>query len=584
MLPDLSRRGIGLTEIAPLIDGAVPEVSRHEQQDGHWTWHLAQGGRLTLTLTACADLAKLRVALHDTDAAPLSVGLRFSSVTGVGSYLRNGYQSWDGSFFVKPGCLAGEGPATKSPAIGFAMTALLPSAADGAVVLGFDRHDRFQTRLRFGGTAEAMTIDTETLLDCTGATTGETLLLFEGDEVEQSLRRWSKLIADASPLPPRVPERRITGWCSWYSLYAAIDEATILEHLDAARTFRDTRQVALDVFQIDDGFTPEMGDWLEVKPQFPRGMAPLVADIAAAGFRPGLWIAPFMVGNRSRLFAHHPEWVVQDRCTGGPLVQMRFYGEFRWHKRSEEYYILDITHPDAEAYIRMVFRTWAREWGARYFKTDFMLFGAEHGPDRARWQRKDLSRMAIWRQMAGLIRDEIGEDALWLGCGCPLWASIGYVDAIRIGRDIGVEWHGEYSAESLLRDQLSRNHASQILWQADPDCILLRNQFHRLTDDEVTGLARFAGLTGGVLMTSDKLDALTADRADLFELLLNMPVTGCDFPKLGHESGLVRQIAHLAGGRSITHLFNVGDAPVIAEGVAIPPHASQLTDCAPSVA
>ena len=56
----------------------------------------------------------------------------------------------------------------------------------------------------------------------------------------------------------------------------------------------------LDIFQIDDGFTPEMGDWLDVKPQFPRGMAPLLADIAAAGFRPGLWIAPFLVGNRSR--------------------------------------------------------------------------------------------------------------------------------------------------------------------------------------------------------------------------------------------------------------------------------------------
>ena len=141
------------------------------------------------------------------------------------------------------------------------------------------------------------------------------------------------------------------------------------------------------VFQIDDGFTPEMGDWLEVKPQFPRGMKPLMEDIRSAGLLPGLWIAPFMVGNRSHLFHDHPDWVVKDRQTGKPLVQMHFYGEFRWHKRSEEYYILDTTHPDAFDYLRNVFHSWRYEWSCEYFKTDFMHFGSEHGPDRAAWHR-----------------------------------------------------------------------------------------------------------------------------------------------------------------------------------------------------
>ena len=84
--------------------------------------------------------------------------------------------------------------------------------------------------------------------------------------------------------------------------------------------------------------------------------------------------------------------VVRDRATGEPIAHMKFYGEFRWHKRSEEYYVLDITHPDAEAYIRKVFRTWRREWGAGYFKTDFMLFGSEYGPDRAVWHVRILER------------------------------------------------------------------------------------------------------------------------------------------------------------------------------------------------
>jgi alpha-galactosidase len=279
-----------------------------------------------------------------------------------------------------------------------------------------------------------------------------------------------------------------------------------------------------------------------------------------------------MVGNRSRLFRDHPDWVVRDCATGEPLAQMHFYGEFRWHKRSEEYYILDITHPEAEAYIRQVFRTWARDWGAGYFKTDFMLFGSEHGPDHAVWHQQGLSRIAIWRRMAALIREEIGE-ALWLGCGCPLWASVGYVDAVRIGRDVGVSWKGEYSAESLLRDQVSRNHAAGILWQGDPDCVLLRSRFHELTDTQVETLARFAGNAGGVLMTSDKLDELTPERAALFADLLRERVVACAYPKLGRLSDLLIQQARLADGTIRTHEINL--SPEMKDG--LPPFSSRVS-------
>ena len=241
-----------------------------------------------------------------------------------------------------------------------------------------------------------------------------------------------------------------------------------------------------------------------------------------------------MVGNRSRLYAEHPDWVVTDRASGKPIAPMTFYGEFRWHKRSEEYYVLDITHPAAEAYMRKVFRTWARDWGCGYFKTDFMYLRQRVRAARRRaGTSKGLSRIEIWMRMARLIREEIG-DALWLGCGGPIWAGIGLVDAVRIGRDIGVSWEGHYSAESLLRDQTSRNFGNGIFWQADPDCILLRERFHHLTDEQVRSLALFAGLAGGVLMTSDRLDEISDERARLFaDLARESRPQPCDFPQLG---------------------------------------------------
>lgn len=548
-------RGLTLEIVALLIDGAPTDAAMLDIADD-------------------AGAVRLTVRRDGLDPAerPQSIGLRVA-VRGADRYLRNGYQSWDGSWFVAPGTAQGDAPDAKSPTLGFAMTALLDTARNGALVLGFTRHDRFQSLLRFSG-PDPLVIDIETLTDGVahdGTITAEPLVLLAGDGVEAQLGRWSQAVAADSPRPPRVPERRITGWCSWYNHYAAIDEGRIRAEIASAAAFRDRWQVPLDVFLIDDGFTPEMGDWLDVKPQFPNGVAPLLAEAEAAGFIPGLWIAPFLVGNRSRLFADHPDWVVRDRATGGPLVHMRFYGEFRWHKRSEEYYVLDVTHPGAEAHIRSVFRTWRRDWGMRYVKTDFMNAGSEYGPEVAAWHEPGLSRIAIWQRMAALIREEIG-DALWLGCGCPLWASVGHVDAVRIGRDVGVLWRGEQSAESLLRDQLTRNHANRILWQSDPDCLLLRDRFHELSDGQVGFLARFAGMAGGVLMSSDTLADLPEARQRLFAELLSADIDRCAFPDLGRDGPVFRQIVRTRDGAETLIRYNGAGVP--AGGLA--PHEARI--------
>jgi alpha-galactosidase len=576
--------GIVLRSPLPLVDGELAPVIASEVGPQGLSWTL--GGRcagacMTLRIAQSAPGLRLDLALTGLSVPDIdSIGLRFDAVDGVERYLRNGYQSWDGSYLAIPGAPAADPHPGRAPDVGYGCTALLPRAGGGCLLLAFTRADRFQVRFRFAGDPAQLRLDAETLWDRVphhGTVSAEPLALYWAAALEEGLAAWSRQLAQATPTPPRLPGRRLTGWCSWYNLYAAIDEAVLREHLNAAAAFRDEHRVPLEIFQIDDGFTPEMGDWLEVKPQFPRGMAPLLREIRAAGFTPGLWIAPFMVGNRSRLFQEHPDWVVRDRRTGSALSHMAFYGEFRWHKRSEEYYILDITHPGAEAYIRRVLRTWRHDWGAGYFKTDFMLFGSEYGPDRAQWHTPGLSRIAIWRKMGRLIREEIGE-ALWLGCGCPLWASVGLVDAIRIGRDIGVSWKGDYSAESLLRDQVTRNHGNGILWQADPDCILLRSRFHELNDDQVRSLALFAGLAGGVLMTSDKLDELSPQRAALFAALLREPSLRAGFPQLtGHAaSGVIVQDAVRPDGSAVRNLFNTRATPAIFEDAQLSPYHSHL--------
>jgi alpha-galactosidase len=572
----LAAGGMHLSDLQPLVDGAPiacgsPTIAWLPRG---WTisWpilkgvgktfvlHIENGQREELTLAVCLEAVD---PMQRLDA----LGIRIGCASGVARYLRNGYTSWDGSYFIELESARETLDKGSAAFLGYAMTALV-AAEGGVLVCGFLRHDRFQSRVRFALEDAALSIDFETLLDrvpLSGLIAAESLILITGAQVEETLRGWANHVASAAPQAPRLPSR-IVGWCSWYNLYASITESVILEHLRAAIRFRNRYDAPLEVFQIDDGFTPEMGDWLEVKPQFPRGMAPLLAEIREAGFMPGLWIAPFMVGNRSKLYLNHPAWVVRDRTNGGPLSPLQFYGEFRWHKRSEEYYVLDVTHPDAADYIRKVFRVWRREWGCAYFKTDFMYFGAEYGPDRAIWHEEGLSRIEIWMRMARLIREEIGA-ALWLECGGPLWAPVGLIDAARIGRDVGVSWRGNQSAESLLRDQTSRNFGNGILWQADPDCVLLRSRFHHLSDGEVRSLLLFAGLSGGLLLTSDQFDEISEERRELFTALAGLPNTPCEFPRLGRAVLRHRMSAHSDGKACIA---TESSDPVIVQKTARP--------------
>ena len=138
----------------PLIDGEVPAHGAPIAEPG--TAALArstEADRSTLAIDAGRRCAPARLSRPQGLDRPLdSLGLRFGAITGVRRYLRNGYQSWDGSYFVAPGTPPGDGPPAKAPTLGFAMTALLPERGSGAVVLGFARMTASRRRFRFGGT------------------------------------------------------------------------------------------------------------------------------------------------------------------------------------------------------------------------------------------------------------------------------------------------------------------------------------------------------------------------------------------------------------------------------------------------
>lgn len=484
-----------------------------------------------------------------------SFGICFETIIGVERFFANGNHSWDASVFHQV-----EACPAEQTFLSYAMTQLLSRDAQNILMLGFDRHDRFQQSFIHSPGQESYSLLVETNWDSKPSQDdfcrSETLFIWQADAVESGLREWARLVAGSSPTPPKLSPQRITGWCSWYNYYATINEEKILENLKAACETVKKTNLNLKVFLVDDGFTPEMGDWLFTKPQFPNGMKPIVTKIREAGFIPGLWIAPFLVGNRSKLYSQHPDWLVGDKQTGKPYVCMRFYGEFRWHKQSEEYHILDVTHPEAAAWLTHVIQTWCSDWGVRYLKVDFLHLAMDQGPDRLQTHQGGLTRVEYWRKGIQLIREAAGSETVLAGCGVPLWAGVGLFESVRIGNDMGVEWLESGNQRSPLAAIPNRNFINGILYQTDPDCVLLRSEFHHLTDAETEALVTLAGLSGGVLMTSDKLDEIPEERLALFKRLADIGNHSCDFPLLGKgQDNLIVQVRRNPETDQIEHLF-----------------------------
>jgi len=215
-------------------------------------------------------------------------------------------------------------------------------------------------------------------------------------------------------------------WCSWYSLYTAIDESIL------HRIFDGLGDLPFDVLQVDDGWQVSIGDW-EANAKFPSGMNALAEKIKSTGRKAGLWLAPLIAVESSRLFRKHPDWFLRDGR--GRLVS----AGFNW---GERLYALDTTHPDALEWLTQ-FMKQVRGWGYDYLKLDFLYAGALPGK-----RHVDMPREAAYREGLKHLRQAIGADAFFLACGAPILPSLGLCDALRIGPDVAGQW--EYPRDANL--------------------------------------------------------------------------------------------------------------------------------------
>ena len=449
------------------------------------------------------------------------------------------------------------------PTSGRALTAGFVSTADQFSQLWLDRESRSLTAASYADGIE---------LSPSHALSSERLLVEPSAQPLASLERYGDALSREMGAPgwPHVP----TGWCSWYYYWQGVSEENVLANLDLLAERRG--ELPLEYFQVDDGYQAGIGDWLTPNEKFPHDMGWLAERIHERGFKAGLWLAPFMIGEKSRLWQEHPDWAVEYK-PGRPYLAM-----VNWQQNC---YAMDLTRPEAIEWLERVFRTVFDDWGYDYVKIDFLYAGAVDG----RRHDPNVTRARAYRRGIEVVRRIAGERFI-LGCGHPMGPSVGIVNGSRISPDVAPFWHPAapqlepgrsdlslVSTANALRNTLARSWMHGRLWLNDPDCLLARDSDTALTPDETRTLATVIALSGGMMLDSDNLARLSEEGTALISFLL--PVIGRSAVPLDlFESDVPRLFELDCGSHRLLGVFNWRNeaSQVVAPMPAEPTHVFEV--------
>jgi alpha-galactosidase len=316
----------------------------------------------------------------------------------------------------------------------------------------------------------------------------EPLVILEGGPMASLLESYADRTAGENAVHLRAPHP--VGWSSWYQYFTDLTAADLEKNLRLSVEGR----FPFEVFQIDDGYERDIGDWLEVKPGF-TPLPDLARMIGGRGFTAGIWTAPFSASESSELFRRHPDWFVGEGGRPKPCYR-------NWRKTI---YALDTTHPAALAWLFETFSA-LRRMGYSYFKIDFLFSAAMAGERHAA-----VTPIQAYRAGMEAIRRATDGDFV-LGCGAPLLPSLGTVDGMRVGEDTAPFWDSGMSgiagpnAYIALKNPILRWFMHRRWWLNDPDCLLLREKDIRLSANEKRLYALTCGALDNMLIESDDLE------------------------------------------------------------------------------
>lgn len=340
--------------------------------------------------------------------------------------------------------------------------------------------------------------------DCAKKTNGEEMTLFQIFHARGKQKEVYQQWFAAMGLPAKnIPH--LFGYSSWYNRYQKIDEKTITDDLCGCDALFEKG----DLFQIDDGWEPWVGDWQADEKKFPHGMRHMADDIHAHGYMAGLWLAPFAAEKKSHLLQEHPDWFL--RNPNGSLWQ----AGGNW----SGFYALDIDLAPVREYVRATFKTVFEQWRFDLVKLDFLYAAAP-------FTASNDSRGAKMHRAMRLLEDCCQGHAV-IGCGVPLASAFGHTAYCRIGCDVSFHFDDVWYMRMLHRernstwhsvmDTISRFPLDGSAFGNDPDVFFLRDENLRLDAEDKLDLARLDALFGHMHLLSDPIQSYNEEKKKIYQ-------------------------------------------------------------------
>ena len=319
-------------------------------------------------------------------------------------------------------------------------------------------------------------------------------------------------------------------YCSWYAEKhgQAGDETSTVELAKFAA--KELKPFGFSVVQIDDEWQdgqhfngPRRGfDRARPDGPYPRGIAPVAAEVQKAGLTFGLWWLPFGRNYQDPEYKDRQDWFVK-RLDGKPY-------DTDWGGTC-----LDLTNPDARAHLAKISKI-MRAWGVTYYKMDGLWTGEaceqiyvndgykeDHFGNNLPFRDPLVSNVEAYRDGLKLIRQSAGDDVFFSGCcvaqNMRELAAIGLVDSMRIGPDYNADGNGPKTGP--IRGSRLYFLNGRVWWN-DPDPSTVRASGSSMGVQPISLAqarlsASWVSIAGQFYLNSDWIPDLPADRLDVMK-------------------------------------------------------------------
>jgi len=317
-----------------------------------------------------------------------------------------------------------------------------------------------------------------------------------------------------APMDKTVFKRPLAGWCSWYYYYLTITEEEVQKNTDWLAA--NLKQFGCEWVQIDDGWQGrgeglgDNRDWFTTcEGDFPSGMKAAADYIKSRGLKPGIWCIPFTQSDEA-LFNKKPELFVRRDDGTSPGAELDRYPDdlvYQW----PGLYHIDNTSKEGHEYLEKLIHMLCNQWGYDYLKIDgTSVCSIVHNHYRKNLADPSLDGDRAYRAGLEVIKNTMGPERYLLNCVCGCgWAGFGLSQGMRTGGDVELSWEGLLNGISCTLDALFLN---TIAFYTDPDVVCVREP---LPFEQAQLWATFIGITGQMLLSSDKMYELPESRVEL---------------------------------------------------------------------